>query len=92
MTYVPDQMLRNLEPQRMTKAQQRDVDEHLGAAIAAISRRTGRIVQLVHVWDRQTANAERETKSFRKPADQSASSRRSGADEEHDNFAHALRK
>ena len=43
-SYFPDQMLRNLTPQRMSKAQQREADEQLGSAVAALSRATERLV------------------------------------------------
>jgi hypothetical protein len=92
MNYLPDQMLRNMEPQRLTKAQQREVDEQLGAAAAVISRRTGQVTRRVQAWAQRTILAEQPRMFFRKSAGQTASDQCTSACQERDNLAHALRK
>jgi hypothetical protein len=92
MTYLPDQMLRNLEPRRLTKAQQREADEHLGAAVAAISRRTGRVTRRLHAWARQIIMTDQRAGNFRKSGGQTNSPRRPDVCHDRDNFAHVLRK
>jgi hypothetical protein len=92
MNYLSDQMLRNLEPQRLTKAQQREADEQLGAAVAAVSRRTSRVIRRLHAWALQTVMADRRARSFRKYGGQTGLPRCTGACQDRDDFAHALRK
>jgi hypothetical protein len=75
MSYLPDQMLRNLAPQRLTQTQQRELDEQLGTVVAAITRGTGGFTGRLHAWGRQTTRAGQAVGSFRKPADESASPR-----------------
>jgi hypothetical protein len=74
-SYLPDQMLRNLEPQRLTEAQQRQADEQLGATVAAITRRTGRVARCMQAWARQAAVLRRAAANFRKLADDGTSPR-----------------
>jgi Trp operon repressor len=66
MSYLPDQMLRNLAPQRLTQAEQRKVDEQLGTAVAVVTRGTSRVTRRVHAWARQSAAPRQATGSFRK--------------------------
>lgn len=44
-SYMPDQVLRNLAPQPMTRTQQREHDEQLGSVVAAVARRAERLVR-----------------------------------------------
>ena len=70
MSYLPDQMLRNLAPQRLTQTEQRRVDEQLGTAVAVVARGTSRVTRRVHAWARrQTPQPFQTTRSFRKLAD-----------------------
>lgn len=92
MNYLPDQMLRNLEPRRLTNAQQREVDEQLGTVFAAISRLTGRVTRRVHAGPRHTAGAEQAARSFRKLPDQGTLPRRPGICEQRETLASAWRK
>ena len=92
MNYLPDQMLRNLEPQRLTRAQQGEVDEQLGTAFAAISRRTSRVTQRVRAWTRQAAMAKQPGGFFRKLAGPSTSPQCADAHKNGDNLAVILRK
>ncbi|HEX5189413.1 MAG TPA: hypothetical protein VFW16_07725 [Streptosporangiaceae bacterium] len=83
MSYQSDQVLRNLEPQQMTSAQQREVDAQLGAAVAAVTRRVGSVTRCVRARARQAAMVAaavgQGARAFRKLADESASPRSSGA-------------
>jgi hypothetical protein len=69
-SYLPDQMLRNLAPQRLTQTEQRRVDEQLGTAVAVVARQWS----LVPGRDlggarRQTPQPLQTARSFRKLAD-----------------------
>jgi hypothetical protein len=84
MSYQSDQVLRNLEPQQMTSAQQREVDAQLGAAVAAVTRGVGRVTRRVRARARQaavvvTVAAGQGARPFRKLADESGSARSTGA-------------
>jgi len=70
MSYLPDQMLRNLAPQRLTQTEQRRVDEQLGTAVAVVARGASRVTRRVRAWARrQTPQPLQTTRSFRKLAD-----------------------
>lgn len=43
-SYLPDQMLRNLALQPMTRTQQREVDDQLGSAAASVTRFAQRLI------------------------------------------------
>jgi len=83
MSYQSDQLLRNLEPQQMTSAQQREMDAQLGAAVAVVTRGVGRVTRRVRTRARQAAVVVtvlgHGARSFRKLADESGSTRSSGA-------------
>jgi hypothetical protein len=64
MSYLPDQMLRNLAPQCLTEAQQRKADDQLGTLVAAVTRRTGQITQRIHAWARQAMAPMQATSPF----------------------------
>jgi len=68
MSYLPDQMLRNLAPPRLTQSEQRKVDEQLGTAVAGVTRRTNRVTRRVHQWARHASAPGQAARSFRKVA------------------------
>jgi hypothetical protein len=75
VSYLPGQMLRNLAPQRLTEAQQREADAQIGATVAAITRRTGRVARRLQAWAREASVPRRATAAFRKLADEGTSPR-----------------
>ena len=64
-SYLPDQLLRNLTPQPMTRDQQLEADEQLGAALAALSRGTGRVTRRARSWARHVAGTGQADRAFR---------------------------
>ena len=65
-SYLPDQMLRNMTSQPVTAAQQQEVDEYLGSAVAAASRRARRISRSAQGWVRSAAHTSRSRVFFSK--------------------------
>lgn len=65
-SYLSDQMLRNLAGQPMTQPQQREVDEQLGSAVAAVSRRAERFFGRVQAWTAGHSDRGHVAKGFRK--------------------------
>jgi len=57
--YIPDQFLRNLTPQRLSDRQQRDIDQQVGAIVAAIARPTRGLARRVPTLGARIAAASR---------------------------------
>ena len=63
--YFPYVMLRNLEPQTMTPAEQRLADEQLGQIAATLERTTRRIAARAHAVAALPARRRHQSRTFR---------------------------